>query len=382
MLSRSLAGIVVAALVAAGCGRSERAEESRIVGDTLTVYSSLPQTGPLAPVSQDLVRAEKLALEEAGGRAGDFRVSYVSLDSADPRTGQWDPRRVADNARTAVEDLQTIAYLGELESGASTISLPILNEGGMLQVSPADAFTGLTEPAAPGEPDRYYPSGKRTFARMVAPDREQVERLAGLMKRRGVRRASLADDRGVGARVLVSRLAARLEARGIEVVDRESLDVRKPVPDDLAEDVREDRADGFVLAGSYRSFAVEVLRAVHAGAPRVALFASDGIAAGPDLASRAGNAADRLLLTGLSLPRDARFEERFRARYGAEPDRRAVLGYRAMRLVLRAIEQAGADAASRPAVIREALRLGGRPRAGFAAYRISGRRLVPARSDL
>src|SRR3712207_4083732 len=121
-----LAGIfLVSVLLLAGCGRSERVEESRIVGDTLTVYSSLPQTGPLAPVSRDIVRAEKLALEQAGGRAGDFKVSYVSLDSADPKTGHWEPRRVADNARTAVEDLQTIAYLGELESGASAISVQI-----------------------------------------------------------------------------------------------------------------------------------------------------------------------------------------------------------------------------------------------------------------
>src|SRR5215213_9384354 len=115
MLRRS--AVLLAALALAGCGRSERAEESRVRGDALTVYSSLPQTGPLAPVSRDIVRAQKLAIEEAGGRAGEYRVSYVSLDSADPKTGHWTPTRVAANARTAVEDLQTVAYLGELEPG-------------------------------------------------------------------------------------------------------------------------------------------------------------------------------------------------------------------------------------------------------------------------
>src|ERR687894_575579 len=153
MLGRTPASLAALAIAVAltGCGSSERTEESRIIGDALTVYSSLPQTGPLAPVSRDIVRAQKLALEEAGGRAGDYRVSYVSLDSADPKTGHWSPKRVAANARTAVEDLQTIAYLGELEPGASAISVPILNEGGMLQVSPADTFAGLTERGGPGE---------------------------------------------------------------------------------------------------------------------------------------------------------------------------------------------------------------------------------------
>lgn len=383
MLGRPLAGILVLATLAlAGCGTSERVEESRIAGDALTVYSSLPQTGPLAPVSRDLVRAEKLALEEAGGRAGEFRVSFVSLDSADPKTGHWAPARVADNARAAVEDLQTIAYLGELESGASAISLPILNEGGMLQVSPGDTFAGLTDRGAPGEPEKYYPSGRRTFARLVPPDTEQVEQLARLMRRSGVARVSLADDGGVGARVLLDRLAARLETAGVEVVDRERLDPRAEVPDDLGEDVRDDRSDAFVYAGSYRPFAFDVLGAVHAGAPRVALYAPDGVTLGPDLPARAAATADRLLLTGVAPVQDAGFAERFRARYGTDPDRRAVLGYQAMRLVLRAIERAGADAASRPAVIREALRMAAEPAAGFAAFRVAGGRLVRAAPDL
>ncbi len=374
MLRRTAALLIAFAI--GGCGRSEQAEEARIVGDALTVYSSLPQTGPFAPVSRDLVRAEKLALEEAGGRAGEFRVSFVSLDSADPRTGLWSPERVADNARTAVEDLQTIAYLGELESGASSVSLPILNGGGMLQVSPGDTFAGLTERGAPGEPDRYYPSGRRTFARVVPPDVEQVERLVALLERRDVRRVSMADDRQVAAGALLDRLAARLRARDVEVVDRERLDPRGDVPDDLGRDVRVDRADAFVYAGAYRPFAVEVLRAVHAAAPRVALLGADGMALAPALPTRAGAAADRLVVTAVAPRRDPGFAARFEARYGHEPHPRAVLGYGAMRLVLRAIDRAGKNASRRPAVIREALRMGAEPLASFAAFRISNSGLV------
>ena len=380
MLGRILALLLV--VLAVGCGSSERAEESRVVGDALTVYSSLPQTGPLAPISRDIVRAEKLALEEAGGRAGDYRISYVSLDSADPKTGTWTPRRVAENARTAVEDLQTIAYLGELESGASAISVPILNEGGMLQVSPGDTFAGLTERGGPGEPEKYYPSGRRTFTRLVPSDHEQVDELVALMRRRGMRRAWLADDRQGAGIALIDRLARRLRQSGIDVVDRERLDPRGEVPDDLGEDVLDDRADAFVYGGSYRPFAVDVLRAVHAAAPRVELFAADALAVGPDLAARAGGAADRLLVTALAPRRDAAFERRFRSRYGREPDARAVLGYAAMQLVLQAIEGAGDDAASRPEVIAQALRIVEGPRATFAPFRFAGGRLVRAPSEL
>ncbi|HEX2087756.1 MAG TPA: branched-chain amino acid ABC transporter substrate-binding protein [Solirubrobacteraceae bacterium] len=374
--------LVALAIALAACGRSERAEEARIVGDALTVYSSLPQTGPLAEVSRDMVRAEKLALEQAGGRAGDYRISYVSLDSADPKTGRWTPDRVVQNARAAVEDLQTIAYIGELEAGASAVSVPILNEGGMLQVSPGDTFAGLTEAGLPGEPEKYYPSGRRTFARMVPDDDEQVEQLVALMRRRGVRRAWLADDRQVGGTSLVDRLERRLRTTGIEVVDRERLDPKGEVPEDLARDVREDRTDAFVYAGAYQPFAVEVLRAVHAGAPRVDLFAPDGMAVAPDLPLRAGGAGDKLLVTAVQPDEDADFARRFRSRYGSDPHPRAVLAYDAMRLVLEAIDRAGAKAGNRPTVIREALSAAGAPRARFAAFRIVGGRLVRAARGL
>ena len=383
MLARILP-LILAALVV-GCGSSERAEESRVVGDALTVYSSLPHSGPLAPVSRDIVRAEKLALEEAGGRAGEFRISFVSLDSADPQTGHWTPKQVAENARTAVEDLQTIAYLGELEAGASTVSVPILNEGGMLQVSPGDTFAGLTEQGGPGEPERYYPSGRRTFARLVPTDAAQAAQLVALMRRRGVRRVSLADDRQVAGTALINRVAGLLRDRGIEVVDRERLDPRDDVPDDLGEDVLDDRADAFLFGGARQPFATEVLRAVHAAAPRVDLFAPDGVALVPDLPDRAGDAAERLLLTAIVPDEGAGgggFAMRFRARYGSDPHPRAVLGYAAMRLVLEAVERAGADAASRPAVIGQALRIAGEAPAAFAPFRISDGGLVRVASEL
>ncbi|MDQ5808740.1 MAG: ABC transporter substrate-binding protein, partial [Actinomycetota bacterium] len=96
-------------------------------------------------------------------------------------------------------------------------------------------------------------------------------------------------------------------------------------------------------------------------------------------------AAERLVVVALVPrlgPRERDFERRFRARYGHAPHHRAVLGYAAMQVVLQAIARAGADASSRPAVIREALRVAEEPRAEFAPFRIVGSRLVRARSEL
>jgi branched-chain amino acid transport system substrate-binding protein len=369
-----VAGLLTLATVA--CGRDDGIEESRIIGDSLTIYSSQPLQGPLARVSRDVVRAEKLALSEAGGRAGEFAVSFVSLDSSDPETGRSDPGRVAANARRAIQTPNTIAYLGELEPGASAISVPILNEAGIVQISPRDTFGGLTESGAPGEPDKYYPSGLRSFARVVPPADRQAGLIVDAMLAQDVRRLVLADDRGLAGTTLGDRVGRLAETRGIEVVDRKRLDTRGDVPASLGADVSGERPDAFFFAGGYSDFAVDVLRQVHAASPSTRLFGGDELTLAPQLPASAGAAAERLQLTGIAPGETADFERRFEAAYGERPDRQAILGYRAMKLALDAVRAAGEDASSRREVMRHAVELAGNPRARFARYRVDDARLV------
>jgi branched-chain amino acid transport system substrate-binding protein len=54
---------------------------------------------------------------------------------------------VAANAKRAADDPTAMAYLGELDYGATAVSLPITNNAGVLQVSPGDGLTSLTERA-------------------------------------------------------------------------------------------------------------------------------------------------------------------------------------------------------------------------------------------
>ena len=53
-----------------------------MIGTTLTVYSLLPQPGQGS--SRDIVDAEKLALLDAGGTAGDYKVNFISIDEGAP----------------------------------------------------------------------------------------------------------------------------------------------------------------------------------------------------------------------------------------------------------------------------------------------------------
>jgi branched-chain amino acid transport system substrate-binding protein len=172
--------------VAQGCGSGDSGGAAKAGGE-LTIYSSLPLQGPSKAATEPMVNAIKLALRQRHGRAGRFKVKYVALDDSTAQAANWTPELVSANARKAIGDKSTIAYLGEYNSGATAVSLPLLNEAGIPQTG-VNSAVGLTQSgpgAQPGEPDKYYPTGKRTFVRGTPSDAIQAAALATLMKDEG-----------------------------------------------------------------------------------------------------------------------------------------------------------------------------------------------------
>ncbi|MHB8235689.1 MAG: ABC transporter substrate-binding protein, partial [Solirubrobacteraceae bacterium] len=215
----------LAALIPAvsGCGGvSETAENA---GNQLAVYSSLPLQGPAAGVSAEIVNGERLALSQAGGQIGPLKVGYVSLDDANPKTGELDPGATSTNAKTAAQDTSTIAYLGEYGSEATAVSLPLINAAGILQVSPGSPYIGLTSSLDAGqdEPERFYPSGKRNFGRLQLGDRAQARAQAKLMHSLGVHKLYVLDDQNAFEVPLATLVASEAEAQGISVVAHDSI---------------------------------------------------------------------------------------------------------------------------------------------------------------
>ena len=133
----------------------------------MSVYVSVPLSGERAEAGRAIVAGAKEALADAGGRAGDLRVRAVFMDDT-AGTGRWDLAATAANARRAVEDAGAVAFIGDLDSGATRVSLPITNQAGMLQVSPGATAPDLTRYVGEGaDPDRYRPSDEQTFVRLV-----------------------------------------------------------------------------------------------------------------------------------------------------------------------------------------------------------------------
>lgn len=188
---RRLSGALVLAIAIAGCGTGSAGSGG---SGKLEIYMSVPLNGERAAVGRAVSAGAKKALADAGGEAGGREVELVVLDD----TGggdRWSPVATAANARRAAEDADTIAYIGELDSGATRTSLPITNQAGIPQVSPAATAVDLTHAATgfEGAPGVYRPSGKATFARVV-PANDVLERKAAELKGRFGKAPTVAYD--------------------------------------------------------------------------------------------------------------------------------------------------------------------------------------------
>ena len=133
----------------------------------------------------------------------------------------WEPALVSANAKRTADDPTTIAYLGDLDYGASAVSVPTTNEAGVLQVSPSDGLTSLTTvpPGRPqGGPARYYPTDERSFLRLAPSDLRMAEVLLARARELGARRLAVVYDGQVYARELTAQLVARARRDGPEPV--------------------------------------------------------------------------------------------------------------------------------------------------------------------
>jgi branched-chain amino acid transport system substrate-binding protein len=334
-----------------GGGGTQESTEAK----TVTVYSSLPLQGASRDPVAAVVNGAKLALEQAGNKAGNITVKYVSLDDSTAQAGQWTAEATSANARKAAQDDTTAVYIGEFNSGASAVSIPILNEGGVPQISPANTGVGLTVSgpgATAGEPDKYYPTGKRTYTRIVAKDSIQGPALVTLMKDDGCTKIAVANDKEVYGAGLAAVVEASAKDAGLEVTANDAIDTKAANYRSLASKAKTAGADCFVFGGVTASNAVQLYKDFASALPEGKLYGPDGVCESAFVDSGEGGIpaelAPRFKCTVASLPNEElppegqEFISAFSAKYGTDkPDPYAIYGYEAMALALDAIKRSG-----------------------------------------
>jgi branched-chain amino acid transport system substrate-binding protein len=362
-----LLGIV--ALTVSACGDDEEGDGggATVSGNNLTIYSSLPRQGASGVQARAIENGAKLAVKEAGGKVGNFNITYKILDDSTAAAGKWDPAPTSANARKACQDDTTIAYLGEYNSGASAISIPILNECGMPQVSPANTAVGLTkdEPGTePGEPDKYYPTGERTYLRVVPRDRIQGEALVALMKEEGCQSAHIVNDKEVYGAGLARNIENAAKEQGLRITGNDGFDPKASNYRSLASSIAGKSPDCVVDSQVVETNGVQVAKDLAAGLPDAKLFGPDGLAissfADPKEGGIPASDAPRWIVTVATLspeeypPEGRKFFEDYEKEYpGVTVDPYAIYGYESMSLVLDAIRRAGDQGNNRDEVLKQ-----------------------------
>jgi branched-chain amino acid transport system substrate-binding protein len=366
--ARSLAasGCLVTALAlgVAACGGGDDNSSTSSGGGgggrtSLTIYSSLPLQGDSRPQSTDVVNGEKLALQEAGGKVGKFTIKYVSLDDATAAAGKWDPGQTSADARKAAQDASTIAYLGEFNSGASAISIPILNEANVLQISPSNTYVGLTrsEGADKGEPDKYYPAGKRTFGRVVPADHIQAAAQVTYQKDQGCKKTYILNDKEVYGKGIAVQVQNIAKAQGLAIAGNDGIDTKAANFRSLATKIKSSGADCMFFGGITQNKGVQVFKDVAAANPTMKLFGPDGVAESAFSTKLGSSVEKNTYITNPTLdpklypPAAQDFFTKFKQKFGNDPQPYAIYGYEAMKVALLAIQNAGDKGNDKQAVI-------------------------------
>jgi branched-chain amino acid transport system substrate-binding protein len=330
---------------------------------SVTIYSSLPLQGASRGNSEAVNNGAKLALKAVGGKVNGITVTFKTLDDSTASAGKWDPGQVQSNARKAVQDKSTIAYLGEFNSGATDNSLPILNEAGIPMVSPANTAQGLTVKglgAGPGEPDKYYPSGKRTYARVVP--RDLIQGAAGVlaMKDDGCKNIYIVNDKEVYGQGLATVVEQTAPKSGMKVVGNDGYDPKASNYRSLASKIASKGTDCFYGSIIVDNNGSQLFKDVATGVPDAKLYGPDGVAeptfADPKQGGIPASIASRVKITVATLSQDKyppagqKLLKDYQTTYKKKPETYAIYGYEAMSLILDSMKRAGSKANDRAAV--------------------------------
>jgi branched-chain amino acid transport system substrate-binding protein len=275
-----------------------------------------------------------------------------TYDDATAAAGKWDEAACAKNATDHVANEGEVAVMGTFNSGCAKIEVPTLNQdstGPMLMVSHANTNVGLTKKWDTGEPEKYYPSGNRNYARVVTTDDYQGQAAASFASQdiKAKKAFVLNDNQTYGLGVAKS-FATSAKAAGIEIVGEQSWDAKQPNYTALFQAVKASGADLVYLGGIYDNNGGQLVKdkvAILGDNEKVRLFAPDGFTGYPDLLKLPEAAGMNLTFAGLSQDQlvksggaGVKLLDAYKAKYGKTPNGSYPLyGVAATQVILAAI---------------------------------------------
>jgi branched-chain amino acid transport system substrate-binding protein len=250
-----LAVVAVLALVAAGCGgggkksstggggggggnvtalpaSSCNAMQYKGSGEPdYLIASDLPLIGGSRTQTVQMNKAIAYVLDQQDWKAGDKKIAFQPCNDASAQLAKWDPTKCSANAHAYAANSSLIGVIGTFNSGCAAIEIPVMNQapgGGLQLLSPANTYGCLTEHCSATEPSKYYPSGKRTYARVAPSDPNQGAVDAAFMKSKGVTSVYILNDKEAYGLGVARNFRGAAGAAGIKVLGFDAYDPKAP----------------------------------------------------------------------------------------------------------------------------------------------------------
>ena len=315
--------------------------------------SDFPLQGSSRTQTIQIVEAIRYLLEQSNFKAGDHNVAYQSCDDATAQAGKWDSGKCSTNAQAYASNEKVVGVIGTFNSGCAAIEIPVLNQapgGGVAMISPANTYVCLTEggPGCDGtEPDKYYPSGSRNYARVVANDAYQGAAVAEFAKAQGITSVYILNDKEAYGLGVATNFRNAAENVGIKIAGFEAWDPKASSYEALFRKIGGTAADAVFLGGLIDENGAQVIKdkvaVLGPNDGKVKLFVPDGFTTQQTI-DEAPEAAPGMFLSVAGVPIDqfkgkgAEFIEAFKPRLGGKPvDPYAIYGAQAAQVMLDAI---------------------------------------------
>jgi branched-chain amino acid transport system substrate-binding protein len=277
----------------------------------LTIVTDVPEQGSLRLLATEINKAAALVLKQANYKAGKYTVQLVTCDDSTAQAGSWDSATCTSNAKGYARNSAVVGVVGTFNSGCAVIEAPILNRapgGGVAMVSPANTYVGLTRPSVvPGEPQKYYPSGKRNYARVAIPDNYQGAADAQFALGQGWKKIYVLNDGETYGAGIASNFVNAAKSLGITILGNDKWDKAAPNYQAEYQKIQGTNPDAVFLGGIISNNGGQLIKdkvAVLGDNTKVPLMGPDGFNTSDTVTDAAAAAEGMYVTIGGSSPND------------------------------------------------------------------------------
>src|SRR6516225_1255081 len=282
----AVVAVAVTALSVTAC-KSSKSSSGGGTTKTLTISTDLPMQGASADASTDTIRAIQLYLDQINHKAGNYTIQLKTYDDSTAAAGKWDEATCANNAQAHVANTNEVAVMGTYNSGCAKIEVPVLNAAPMLMISHANTNPGLTKKWDPGEPDKYYPSGKRNYARVVTTDDYQGAAAADFASQDlKVKRVFVLNDNETYGQGVAQAFVSRAKTDGLTILGNKAWDAKQPSYAAIFQNIKTMNPDMIYVGGIYDNNGGQLVKdkvSVLGDNNKVKFMAPDGFVGYPQL---------------------------------------------------------------------------------------------------